>query len=196
MANNGPANAERLTQDSENMLRSAESRFRIIPRLRKEQDDAFRQLWKRNIPMVVYGVDQKLQGCWTPQDFTQSHGAEYVTMIDSHLERPTKVTVKEFFEAFNDIDGSDGRVVKVKVSIYTYVRIVSNGLKGLAPVIFFRQGVPRTIQSLCRRRSAALVYPTRWLLQRLRALPGFTPSGSCATGGFRSYSSSYPRDVL
>ncbi|KAI0649970.1 hypothetical protein C8Q79DRAFT_900112 [Trametes meyenii] len=85
---------------------------RSIPRISRGQQYLFRWLWERQYPIIVDGVDDKLQGRWSPQAFAESHGDEDVLMIDSRLGDMTtkRVKAKHFFSEFVRTDISRGAV--------------------------------------------------------------------------------------
>ena len=100
-------------------LRILAERSRRVPYLRAKQEQAFRALWSKNLPIVVYGLQDCLQlECWSPDSFVASHGQEKCLMLDSGRPNPRHVTVGDFFAEFMKDDGERGSVVRMKVSLY------------------------------------------------------------------------------
>ncbi|KAI0755727.1 hypothetical protein C8Q74DRAFT_1305164 [Fomes fomentarius] len=89
---------------------------RKTPYIRRTQDQVFHALWSRNIPLVVRGLEDQLQGDWSPNAFVRTHGYEKVTMLKQFQTKiqTQKVTVKEFFENFMQTDEVRGIPVKLR----------------------------------------------------------------------------------
>ncbi|KAI0695261.1 hypothetical protein C8T65DRAFT_584462 [Cerioporus squamosus] len=95
-------------------LRLRAQEYREVPVLRPGQEALFRSLWQLNIPVVVRGLHNRMQGSWTPDSFVRTHGQETVTMLKSGKLPSQKVTVARFFEEFAKSAADRGYAVKVK----------------------------------------------------------------------------------
>ncbi|WWD01723.1 hypothetical protein V866_008669 [Kwoniella sp. B9012] len=83
----------------------------------KDQDltnDIFDKIWSKGEPIVVDGVDRKLNLGWGPDDFIERFGDEacYVVNCQTNVPRPT--TVGKFFEKFKDSEGRNKDILKLK----------------------------------------------------------------------------------
>ena len=74
----------------------------------------FQRIWGRDQPIVVTGVEHKLQGQWTPDYFARIYGSEKVTLVDCETELTQPSTVGDFFENF-DLVGKGAQILKLKV---------------------------------------------------------------------------------
>ncbi|EIW63092.1 uncharacterized protein TRAVEDRAFT_86254, partial [Trametes versicolor FP-101664 SS1] len=74
----------------------------------------FRMLWGMQYPVVVHGIQKKLQGNWAPQSFAQSYGDEEALMLHSASPTAQKVTVKTFFTEFVRSHEERGGTIKLK----------------------------------------------------------------------------------
>ncbi|KAI0714472.1 hypothetical protein C8T65DRAFT_573338 [Cerioporus squamosus] len=95
-------------------LRLRAFEYRDVPVLRPGQDTLFRSLWQLDIPIVVRGLHNRMQGSWTPESFVRTHGKETVTMIKGGGLPSEKVSVARFFEEFKRSDADRRHAVKVK----------------------------------------------------------------------------------
>ncbi|KAI0689523.1 hypothetical protein C8T65DRAFT_588583 [Cerioporus squamosus] len=95
-------------------LRLRAQEYREVPMLRPGQETLFRSLWHLDIPIVVHGLHNRMQGSWTPESFVRTHGRETVMMIKSGKLPSQKVSVARFFEEFARSDADRGHAVKVK----------------------------------------------------------------------------------
>ncbi|KAI1782476.1 hypothetical protein LXA43DRAFT_905672 [Ganoderma leucocontextum] len=75
----------------------------------------FLELWKCGGPIVVTGVEKRLQGCWTPNDFISDYRDQKVTVIDytDAIEAHHRQTVGEFFR-YLSAPTIGGRALKLK----------------------------------------------------------------------------------
>ncbi|RPD53957.1 hypothetical protein L227DRAFT_589116 [Lentinus tigrinus ALCF2SS1-6] len=87
---------------------------REAPVIRPGQELLFRSLWCLNIPIVVCGPRNRMQGSWTPDSFVRTHGSETVMMIKSGGFPSERVSVDHFFQEFKKTDADRGCAVKVK----------------------------------------------------------------------------------
>jgi hypothetical protein len=67
----------------------------------------------RGRPIVVTGLQRRLQGKWDPTYFIERFGSQKVTLIDCETESQVKSTVADFFQGFGPATG-DKRIVKLK----------------------------------------------------------------------------------
>ncbi|EPQ59939.1 hypothetical protein GLOTRDRAFT_30135, partial [Gloeophyllum trabeum ATCC 11539] len=74
----------------------------------------FRRLWSEGQPIIVACVDRYLQGSWDPDYFSQSFGAENVSVVDCETNRNYRTTVRSFFEDFGAKDPSNCTILKLK----------------------------------------------------------------------------------
>ncbi|WVQ70399.1 uncharacterized protein L199_008626 [Kwoniella botswanensis] len=94
-------------------LRDESRKFVLL----KDQDltnDVFDKIWSKGEPLVVDGVDRKLNLGWGPDDFIERFGDEacYVVNCQTNVPRPT--TVGKFFEEFKDSKGRNKDILKLK----------------------------------------------------------------------------------
>lgn len=118
-------------------LRASADACRLVPELLPGQVPIFRFLWAMQYPVVVHGIQKKLQGNWSPQAFAQYYGDEEALMLHSRSPIPQKVTVKTFFTEFLRTDEERGGAIKLKVDIPCLSHRIyqcSNEFIGLAAV--------------------------------------------------------------
>ncbi len=128
------------TPKSEHLRASADA-CRLIPEISPGQEQIFRILWALQYPLVVHGVEKKLQASWSPEAFASSYGAQNALMIDSRTPIPKKVTVRDFFTEFVRSDEERGGVIKLKVGtscICCDMCQISHKVVGLAPISVVR----------------------------------------------------------
>ncbi|KAI1783267.1 hypothetical protein LXA43DRAFT_903881 [Ganoderma leucocontextum] len=75
----------------------------------------FLELWSCGGPIVVTGVEKRLQGCWAPNDFISDYRDQKVTVIDytDATEARHRQTVGEFF-SYLSTPTIGGRALKLK----------------------------------------------------------------------------------
>lgn len=77
----------------------------------------FSDLWLLGVPIVVRGIERRLQGKWTPDDFIHDYGPQKVTPIDCLTGMPVKSPsrVETFFRLLKQplVDGA--HPIKLKV---------------------------------------------------------------------------------
>ncbi|KAI0363036.1 hypothetical protein BV20DRAFT_1040111 [Pilatotrama ljubarskyi] len=78
------------------------------------QEDAFQYFWAHHCPVVVTGVNARLQGRWTPDAFVETHGNEEASVDNSVMASPVTMSVARFFELFTADLRSQGRAVKMR----------------------------------------------------------------------------------
>lgn len=73
-------------------------------------------MWLHGVPVVVTGIERRLQGKWTPDDFIYSYGSQKVTPIDSVTCKPVKgiASVEAFFSLLKERSPRAG-LLKLKV---------------------------------------------------------------------------------
>ena len=78
----------------------------------------FRSTLASGVPLQITGVHRRLQGQWTPEEFTDSMNEEVVTCIDcnSDDEADTKMPAGAFFPLLSRAPGEHDVVHKIKVS--------------------------------------------------------------------------------
>lgn len=105
------------TSVSERLYKIAmDRRMRYVPIVLARDVEVFRALWSRQLPVVVRGVHDILQGDWSPEAFKASCGnKEKVLMIESGDEKPKRVKASHFFEEFMRNDDERSSAIKVKV---------------------------------------------------------------------------------
>lgn len=114
------------------MIDSAKN-LRQVPTLSCDRQENFQAIWAERLPIVVNGLEKKLQGAWDPLTFTQAHGNLKVTMLQV-IRTPTNsdqtpegdgvevveestITISEFFNLFTRDNRERGTVVKMKVRL-------------------------------------------------------------------------------
>ncbi|RPD78442.1 hypothetical protein L226DRAFT_457378 [Lentinus tigrinus ALCF2SS1-7] len=102
-----------VTQDTKR-LRLRAQKHRKVPVVRPGQDTLFRSLWRLNIPIVVRGLYNRMQGSWSPASFVRTHGSQTVLMLRSSGLPSERVSVDRFFQEFTRSDADRGCAVKVK----------------------------------------------------------------------------------
>ena len=77
----------------------------------------FQKLWSHGDPILITGIQRRLQGCWSPEGFIREYGAEKVTRIDFSTDdmQEDETTAAEFFRLLKEC-ASGGRPWKLKVS--------------------------------------------------------------------------------
>ncbi|KAI0710348.1 hypothetical protein C8T65DRAFT_557686, partial [Cerioporus squamosus] len=75
----------------------------------------FRNLWRRGVPIVINGVDRRLQGRWTPADFIADYGHHKVVVLDCTTDdhKTRRTTMANFFSILSTAD-ADGPYYKLK----------------------------------------------------------------------------------
>jgi hypothetical protein len=78
-------------------------------------DDAFSAIWNHGLPLLVTGLNQKLQLPWSPDYLSENHGNDWC-FIESCEDRGVikQVRLKEFFHMYS-IAPEDGTIWKLKV---------------------------------------------------------------------------------
>ena len=78
----------------------------------------FRSTLARGVPLQITGVHRRLQGQWTPEEFTDSMDEQVVKCIDcnSHEEASTKLRARDFFDLLSRASEEGQVVYKIKVS--------------------------------------------------------------------------------
>jgi hypothetical protein len=75
----------------------------------------FKQSLTCGRPILVTGLQRRLQGPWVPQYFIERFGLQKVVLIDCESDSEVKGTVADFFGSFGP--GEEGkRVLKLKVN--------------------------------------------------------------------------------
>ncbi|KAI0740252.1 hypothetical protein C8Q76DRAFT_591854, partial [Earliella scabrosa] len=76
----------------------------------------FRSTLASGVPLLITGVHRRLQGQWTPEEFTDSMNEEVVTCIDcnSDDEADTKMPAGAFFPLLSRAPGEHDVVHKIK----------------------------------------------------------------------------------
>jgi hypothetical protein len=77
----------------------------------------FQQYLAQGIPVVVTNVE--MQGKWDPAYFIRTFGHIVVTVEDCETGKTYRSTIQDFFFDFGGAR-SDGRILKIKVSISCY----------------------------------------------------------------------------
>ena len=98
--------------------------FREAPTIRHTQELLFKSLWHLGIPIVIYGVHDRMQGSWTPELLAKTHGNQIVTMLKSGGLPSARVTLTHFFHEFAKTDNERGYAVKLKVSRLRMTRVL------------------------------------------------------------------------
>ena len=77
----------------------------------------FRSTLASGVPMQITGLHRRLQGQWTPEEFTDSMDEEVVKCIDcdSDSEAGTKMRASAFFDLLSQAAGERQVVYKIKV---------------------------------------------------------------------------------
>jgi hypothetical protein len=112
------------------MIDSAKN-LRQVPTLPCDSEEDFQAIWAARLPLVVNGLEKKLQGAWDPIHFTEAHGGLSATMLQAtwtptgndqtsegdgvEVIEETTVTVGRFFELFTKDNRERGTIVKMKV---------------------------------------------------------------------------------
>jgi hypothetical protein len=89
-----------------------------VPVLSYDNQGLFSELWTERIPVVIQGLQSKLQGAWDPASFVSAYGHLTTNMIQIGSEGVGKyqnVTIREFFGKFSSNNQERGSVVKMKV---------------------------------------------------------------------------------
>lgn len=155
-------------------LRASADVCRWIPELSPGQVPIFRMIWGMQYPVVVHGIQKKLQGNWAPQSFAQSYGDEEALMLHSASLTAQKVTVKTFFTEFVRSHEERGGTIKLKVGIFASslrLCICYNYGIGLAALRIFRGLTEATLQGFLRRGPDGRLHVSRWNTQLDHALP-------------------------
>lgn len=155
-------------------LRASADACRLIPELSPGQVPIFRILWAMQYPVVVHGIQKKLQGNWSPQSFAQTYGNEEALMLHSASPNPQKVTVKTFFTEFVRSHEERGGTIKLKVGILSFSPQLfeqSNYCIGLATHSIVRGLTEATLQGFLRRGPDGRLHTSRWYTERDHALP-------------------------
>jgi hypothetical protein len=83
-------------------------------------DEAFSAIWNYGLPLLVTGLNQKLQLPWSPDYLSQNHGNDWC-FIESCEDRDAnkQVRLKEFFHMYS-VAPEDGIIWKLKVIGISY----------------------------------------------------------------------------
>jgi [histone H3]-dimethyl-L-lysine9 demethylase len=76
--------------------------------------NAFQQSLAYGKPLVITGLQHRIQGTWNPEYFVGQYGSQKITLIDCETESELKSTVADFFRDFGVVR-PDKRIVKLKV---------------------------------------------------------------------------------
>lgn len=122
-----------ISKSARIMIDSAKN-VRQVPTLSCDSQENFQAIWAERLPLVVNGLENKLQGAWDPMHFTQAHGDLGATMLQATwtptgsdptseidgVEDVTEstVTVREFFNLFTKDNQERGTIVKLKVCFW------------------------------------------------------------------------------
>ncbi|TFK85079.1 hypothetical protein K466DRAFT_495422 [Polyporus arcularius HHB13444] len=75
----------------------------------------FHSLWRHGAPIVISGVDKRLQGRWTPADFIADYGHHKISVLEctNDGQKTRRSTMAEFFSTLSTPD-ADGPYHKLK----------------------------------------------------------------------------------
>ncbi|KAI0703523.1 hypothetical protein C8T65DRAFT_709242 [Cerioporus squamosus] len=75
----------------------------------------FHALWRHGVPIVVSGVERRLQGRWTPADFIADYGYHKIVVLDCTTDdqKTRRTNMAEFFSILSTPD-SDGPYYTLK----------------------------------------------------------------------------------
>ncbi|KAI5823553.1 hypothetical protein K523DRAFT_357552 [Schizophyllum commune Tattone D] len=77
-------------------------------------EDVMRAYLARGEPLIVTGLDRRMQISWTPEYFIEHYGDRSCLITNCVNESNKQITVKEFFETFGKYEERDQMVWKLK----------------------------------------------------------------------------------
>jgi hypothetical protein len=70
-------------------------------------------------PIVITGLQRRMQGTWYPGYFIQRFGSHRVNLVDCGDESEVQTTVADFFRTFGV--ATNGKVMKLKVGVNCFL---------------------------------------------------------------------------
>lgn len=105
-------------------------------------EESFRKLWSNGVPLVIMGVNSKLQSSWTPEYFIANYGRKPCRIEETSTGLGRKSTVAEFFSSFGKVTESRP-VERLKVCKHSYLSSIE------AVNLFYRTGPQLLISNQC-----------------------------------------------